>query len=94
MDKYYEASDLLEGDLGEQAAQARQKILESLKCVDEVIIFEEDSPYQLIQKVNPDIITKGGDYVTKTYDVNGRQIQTTIIPYVEGYSTTKILGDK
>jgi D-beta-D-heptose 7-phosphate kinase/D-beta-D-heptose 1-phosphate adenosyltransferase len=59
--------------------------------VDEVIIFEEDSPYELIKKVNPDIITKGGDYVSKTYDVNGRPVDTTIIPYVEGFSTTNIL---
>lgn len=69
----------------------RQKVLQALKCVDEVIIFEEDSPYELIKKVNPDIITKGGDYVTKTYDVNGRPVQTTIIPYIEGFSTTNIL---
>ena len=69
----------------------RKAILESLKFVDEVIIFDEDSPFELIQKVNPDIITKGGDYVSKTYDVNGRKIDTTIIPYVEGFSTTKTL---
>jgi D-beta-D-heptose 7-phosphate kinase/D-beta-D-heptose 1-phosphate adenosyltransferase len=69
----------------------RKLILESLSCVNEVIIFEEDSPYELIKKVNPDIITKGGDYVSKTYDVNGRPVDTTIIPYVEGFSTTNIL---
>lgn len=69
----------------------RKEILEALEYVDEVIIFDEDSPYELIKKINPDVITKGGDYVSKTYDVNGRSVETTIIPFVDGFSTTKTL---
>ena len=37
----------------------RAEILRSLACVDEVIIFDEDTPYNLIRQVRPDIITKG-----------------------------------
>ena len=68
----------------------RKSILEELRCVDEVIIFEEDTPYELIKKVRPDIITKGGDY--KVEDVVGHDLaQIVIIPYLEGYSTSNIL---
>ena len=68
----------------------RKFILEELRCIDEVIIFEEDTPYELIKKIGPDIITKGGDY--KVEDVVGHDLtRTVIIPYIEGYSTSKIL---
>ena len=68
----------------------RKSVLEELRCVDEVIIFDEDTPYNLIKKIRPDIITKGGDY--KVEDVVGHDLaQTVIIPYIEGYSTSKIL---
>lgn len=69
----------------------RKKVLEAIDCVDEVILFDEDSPYELIKRINPDIITKGGDYQSRSYDVNGKIVQVTIIPFVEGYSTTKTL---
>jgi D-beta-D-heptose 7-phosphate kinase/D-beta-D-heptose 1-phosphate adenosyltransferase len=68
----------------------RKYVLEELRCVDEVIIFEEDTPYELIKKIGPDIITKGGDY--KVEEVVGHDLaKTIIIPYMEGYSTSKIL---
>ena len=69
----------------------RKKILEALKCVDEVIIFNEDTPYDLIKQIKPDIITKGSDY-TKKEDVVGHDLtEVVLIPYVEGFSTTNIL---
>ena len=40
----------------------RVSALKSLDCVDEVIVFEEDTPYELIKEVKPDVIVKGGDY--------------------------------
>jgi rfaE bifunctional protein nucleotidyltransferase chain/domain len=68
----------------------RKFFLEELRCVDEVIIFEEDTPYELIKRIRPDIITKGGDY--KVEEVVGHDLaRTIIIPFVEGYSSTKIL---
>ena len=69
----------------------RKAVLESLKFIDKVIIFDEETPYELIKNIQPDIITKGGDYKT-IEEVVGHDISDVIIiPYLEGYSTTKIL---
>ena len=69
----------------------RKSVLLSLRCVDEVIIFDDDTPLNLIQSLKPDILTKGGDY--KVSEVVGSDIvpQTVIIPLLPGYSTTNIL---
>jgi len=69
----------------------RKRVLESLKCVDEVIIFDEDTPYDLIKRIQPDIITKGGDYKTKEEVVGNDIANVELIPFLEGYSTTKIV---
>ena len=69
----------------------RKFMLESLNCVDEVIIFEEDTPFELIKKIKPDYIVKGGDY--KPEEVAGNTITKVIIfNYNENYSTTKSLN--
>lgn len=69
----------------------RKAVLESLDCVDEVIIFDDETPYELIKRIKPDIITKGGDYNRKE-DVVGHDLaKIVILPYVEGYSTTRLL---
>ena len=69
----------------------RKSVLLSLRCVDEVIIFDDDTPLNLIQSLKPNILTKGGDY--KVSEVVGSDIvpQTVIIPFLPGYSTTNIL---
>ena len=68
----------------------RKAILESLECVDEVIVFEEDTPYNLIKSIKPDIITKGGDYVKE--QVVGKDLaEVVIIDYLNGYSTSKLM---
>lgn len=68
----------------------RKFMLESCKYVDEVIIFNEETPYNLIKRINPDIIVKGGDY--KSDDVVGNDVaKVKIFNYIDGYSTTKIL---
>lgn len=65
----------------------RKMLLESLAFVDEVILFDEDTPYNLIQKVKPDIITKGGDYAVE--DVVGNDLANVVIlPTIENFSTT------
>ena len=70
--------------------QDRKLLLETLSCVDEVRIFDEDTPYNLIYELNPDIIVKGGDYVPS--EVVGNDISDVIIfNFINGYSTTKIL---
>lgn len=70
----------------------RKIVLESMDCVDEVIIFDEDTPYQLIQRLSPDIITKGGDY--KPSEVVGNDLaEVVIIPYEHGYSSTGVIDE-
>lgn len=69
----------------------RKAVLEALEFVDEVIIFNSDTPYELIKHVEPDIITKGGDYKTKEEVVGHDIAEVVIIPYLEGYSTTHTL---
>lgn len=70
----------------------RKFMLESIRYVNEVFVFNEDTPYNLIKHLNPDIVVKGGDY--KPEDVVGRDIsEVKIFSYVEGYSTTKKIQD-
>ena len=69
----------------------RKHALLALRCIDKVIIFDEDTPHDLIKYIKPDIITKGGDY--KPEDVIGNELADVIIlPYVKDYSTTKIVS--
>jgi D-beta-D-heptose 7-phosphate kinase/D-beta-D-heptose 1-phosphate adenosyltransferase len=65
-------------------------VLQSIGCVDQVIIFDEDTPYDLIKELKPDIITKGGDY-TPDMVVGNDLAEVVIVPYLNGYSTTKVL---
>ena len=70
----------------------RKFLLESIQYVDEVIIFEEDTPYNLIKRIKPDIIVKGGDYIKS--DVVGSDLcEVRIFDYVDGYSTTRIIKE-
>lgn len=68
----------------------RKFFLEELKCVDEVIIFDEDTPVELIKKIKPDILTKGGD--NKIENVPGHDIvKTIILPFINGFGTSILL---
>ena len=75
--------------------EARALILASLDCVDAVVLFDEDTPYELIKAVRPDVLVKGADYKPEEivgYDIvtsYGGKVET--VPLVEGYSTTGIL---
>lgn len=69
----------------------RKAMLESLEFVDEVIIFDEPTPRELILKVRPDIITKGGDYTVDQVVGNDLVRQVVIIPTIGGYSTSNIV---
>ena len=68
----------------------RKVMLESLDFVDEVILFDEDTPLALINRIQPDIITKGGDYVVETV-VGNELAQVVIIPTLDDYSTTNTI---
>lgn len=69
----------------------RAFVLAGLGCVDAVIIFEEDTPYELLSVLRPNILVKGGDY--KKEDVVGRDLvdEVVIVPFEDGYSTTGIV---
>jgi rfaE bifunctional protein nucleotidyltransferase chain/domain len=74
----------------------RAEVLSSLCAVDYVVIFEEDTPVNILAKIKPDIHVKGGDYTedtlpeTKVIKENGGKIQ--FISFVEGRSTTNIIN--
>ena len=68
----------------------RKIVLEALKYVDEVVIFEEDTPLRLIKELKPSVIVKGGDY-TKTNVVGSEIAEVIIFSTIAGYSTTNTL---
>ena len=78
-----------------QDARARAEVLAALEAVDLVIVFEEDTPLKLIERVRPSVLVKGADY--RVEDVVGRDIveahggQVVLIELVPGQSTTRIV---
>lgn len=70
--------------------QARGSILATMRYVDHVISFQEDTPFELISVLLPDIIVKGGDY--DALNVIGKNIsQISIAPFDDRWSTTDII---
>jgi len=75
---------------------ARARILAALEFVDAVILFDEDTPFELISHVIPDILVKGDDY--KIENIVGADIvmkhggEVKTISLVDGFSTTGIIG--
>jgi len=73
----------------------RAKVLSALACVDFVLIFHEDTPYNLIKAIKPNILVKGGDWpVEKIVGkdvVRQNQGQVLSLSLLPGYSTTKII---
>ena len=73
----------------------RAFVLAALSCIDYVTLFEEDTPEELIKVVRPDVLVKGGDYDISTI-VGADFVQrnggiVTTIPFVEGFSSTRII---
>lgn len=83
---------------------ARATVLASLSAVDLVVLFDEDTPLQLIEALQPSIVAKGSDYdaqerdsTSKKYIVGAELMdktggQVVAIPLVEGFSTTNIIS--
>ena len=75
--------------------KARAFVLAGLECVTAVVLFDEDTPYNLIKTVQPDVLVKGSDYKPEDivgYDIvmaKGGKVET--IDLVEGFSTTKTI---
>jgi len=70
----------------------RKMNLELLPWVDEVIIFDEDTPLEALKKVNPGLVIKGGDYTIDTV-VGHELFPTKIFPYIENVSTTQLIDE-
>ncbi len=73
----------------------RMQMLAALACVDIVVAFDEDTPENLIKKINPDVLVKGGDYsedqIAGAGFVKQQGGEVKLLPFHQGYSTTEIL---
>ncbi len=74
---------------------SRALVLAALLMTDAVIIFEDDTPFNLITAIMPDVLVKGGDYTIETI-VGAKEVianggQVIIAPILEGFSTTSII---
>ncbi|MBN1481837.1 D-glycero-beta-D-manno-heptose 1-phosphate adenylyltransferase [candidate division KSB1 bacterium] len=75
----------------------RAIVLSALECVDYIIIFDQDSPIEIIKDLKPDIYAKGGDYTLETINQPERRVvesyggDIVILPGLKGSSTTTII---
>ena len=69
---------------------SRAEVLAALTISDAIILFSDETPSKLIEKVKPDVLVKGGDY--KPEEIAGADFAKTvvIVPLLEGYSTTSV----
>jgi len=69
----------------------RAEVLSAMEGIDYIVGFSEDTPYNLIKKIKPDLLVKGGDY--KVNDVIGREFakKVYIFPLIKAKSTSKII---
>jgi rfaE bifunctional protein nucleotidyltransferase chain/domain len=73
----------------------RAEILAALACVDVVALFDEETPYELIKRLQPDVLVKGADWPESS--MIGREIvearggRVVRVPFEAGYSTTRII---
>ena len=73
----------------------RAEILLALGCVDAVVVFDEDTPHQVIEQIQPDVLVKGADWGPA--DIVGRDIvearggRVVRVELAEGYSTTSLI---
>jgi len=79
-----------------QNERARAEVLAGLEAVDLVVVFEQDTPLELIREVRPTVLVKGGDY--KPDQVVGREVvkaqggEVMVVDLVPGFSTTRIVA--
>ncbi len=73
----------------------RAEVLSALACVDAVSIFDEDTPADIIRRVQPDVLVKGADWpadqIVGRDTVEGRGGRVVLEPVERGYSTTEII---
>ena len=83
--------------------ETRATIIAALECVDFVVLFDEDTPYDLIKLIAPDVLVKGADYDASETDtkskkyivgsdlVRAKKGQIVTIDLTEGFSTTGLI---
>lgn len=73
----------------------RAYVLAALAMVDAVVVFDQDTPLELIQRLQPDVLVKGGDYTESTIvgasEVRARGGRVVVVPLTPGQSTTSIV---
>ncbi|MCS7188249.1 MAG: D-glycero-beta-D-manno-heptose 1-phosphate adenylyltransferase [Bacteroidia bacterium] len=79
-----------------QPVESRARLLAALEFVDAVVVFDEDTPLRLIQRIQPQVLVKGGDY-TPNKVVGSEYVrewggEVIILPLVPNYSTTALLS--
>jgi rfaE bifunctional protein nucleotidyltransferase chain/domain/rfaE bifunctional protein kinase chain/domain len=78
-----------------QPAADRAELLAGLRVVDEVIVFDEDTPAATLQALRPDVFVKGGDYafrdLPETEAMRSFGGEVVVVPYVSGRSTTELI---
>ena len=78
-----------------QNEQDRSAILDAMEMVDLVVIFDEDTPLDLICELKPDMLVKGGDYdshsIVGASEVESWGGSTKTIPFLKGYGTSKLV---
>ena len=78
-----------------QSERARAEVLAALEAVDLVLVFPQDTPLELIRRVRPNVLVKGGDY--RPDQVVGRELveaqggEVVLVDLVPGFSTTRIV---
>lgn len=79
-----------------QPQDDRAEVLRSLACVDEVVLFDEDSPVAALRRLRPEVFVKGGDYSAAQLPEAAVMAEwggtVVTVPYMAGRSTTGILG--
>jgi D-glycero-beta-D-manno-heptose 1-phosphate adenylyltransferase len=74
--------------------KTRSFVLAALEIIDFVVVFDEETPIDLIQKIQPDVLVKGGDYtidsIVGAAHVLGNGGEVKVLSFLEGYSTTNI----
>ncbi len=78
-----------------QDEQDRAAILNAMKMVDMIVIFDEDTPLELICELKPNVLVKGGDYdsqsIVGAIEMEGWGGSVKIIPFLKGYGTSKLV---
>jgi bifunctional ADP-heptose synthase (sugar kinase/adenylyltransferase) len=77
------------------AAEDRTRVLEALRCVDAVVVFDEDTPAEVLKRIRPHVWAKGGDYagtqVPEAAVLEEWGGQAVVLPYLRGRSTTGLV---